>query len=120
MAVTSTGPWSKRWLDAKPKPYPSKNFHVKGKSSDWGPQAGFVPYDGIYSKVGADTTKNTAGKKSRVKAVVRPTTPGRSSAELQVDRMIINNDRAAVGVGVRAGDRGGGGVGVFVEWSSHE
>lgn len=45
----STGPWSKRWIE---KGYPTKNFHVKGKSSDWGPQAGLVPYDGYFSKVG--------------------------------------------------------------------
>jgi autotransporter translocation and assembly factor TamB len=60
--------------------------------------------------------------KTRVRATVRPahTSPGRSSAELGYDRMLINNDRAAVGVGVRAGDRLGGGVGVFVEWSSED
>src|SRR4051812_23200443 len=33
----STGPWSQRWIKQS---YPTKNFHVKGKSSDWGPQAG--------------------------------------------------------------------------------
>jgi hypothetical protein len=54
----STGPWSRRWIQAR---YPTKNFHVKGKSSDWGPQAGFVPYLGIYSKVGADATKAKDG-----------------------------------------------------------
>lgn len=43
----STGPWAKRWLQ---RGHPSKNFHVKGKSSDWGPQAGFIPYDARYSK----------------------------------------------------------------------
>lgn len=48
----STGPWSRRWIEGG---YPTKNFHVKGKSSDWGPQAGFVPYLGIYSKVGSST-----------------------------------------------------------------
>lgn len=56
----STGPWSKRWLGANP-PYPSKNFHVKGKSSDWGPQAGFVPHLGKYSKVGHDVGKADKG-----------------------------------------------------------
>ena len=54
----STGRWSMRWLD---RSYPSKNFHVKGKSSDWGPQAGLVPFDGIYSKVGADDAKARDG-----------------------------------------------------------
>lgn len=54
----STGPWSRRWIELG---YPTKNFHVKGKSSDWGPQAGFVPYNGTYSKVGSDTTKALKG-----------------------------------------------------------
>jgi hypothetical protein len=57
----STGPWSKRWLERE---YPSKNFHVKGKSSDWGPHAGLVPYDGVYSKVGADADKAAKGTKA--------------------------------------------------------
>lgn len=56
----STGPWSRRWLSQTP-PYPSKNFHVKGKSSDWGPQAGFVPHLGEYSKVGHDPAKAAKG-----------------------------------------------------------
>jgi hypothetical protein len=54
----STGPWSLRWIE---KGYPTKNFHVKGKSADWGPQAGFVPYLGQYSKVGADSNKADKG-----------------------------------------------------------
>jgi len=54
----STGPWSMRWIEAG---YPTKNFHVKGKSSDWGPQAGFVPYNGVYSKVGYDDEKAKIG-----------------------------------------------------------
>ncbi|MES2184629.1 MAG: anthrax toxin-like adenylyl cyclase domain-containing protein [Pseudomonadota bacterium] len=54
----STGPWAKRWIAKK---FPTKNFHVKGKSSDWGPQAGFVPHNGIYSKVGDDPVKAQKG-----------------------------------------------------------
>lgn len=54
----STGPWSQRWIE---RDYPTKNFHVKGKSSDWGPQAGFVPYLGKYSKVGGDAAKEKQG-----------------------------------------------------------
>ena len=54
----TTGPWSLRWIE---RDYPTKNFHVKGKSSDWGPQAGFVPYLGQYSKVGGDTAKEDKG-----------------------------------------------------------
>ena len=54
----STGPWSRRWIERR---YPTKNFHVKGKSSDWGPQAGFVPYLGVYSKVGHHAGKARDG-----------------------------------------------------------
>ena len=54
----STGPWSKRWIE---QGYPTKNFHVKGKSSDWGPQAGLVPYEGFFSKVGHDAAKAARG-----------------------------------------------------------
>lgn len=64
----STGPWSKRWLSETP-PYPSKNFHVKGKSSDWGPQAGFVPRLGEYSKVGHDEGKAAKGTAENLKGI---------------------------------------------------
>ncbi|GJJ05728.1 hypothetical protein RugamoR64_62660 [Duganella rhizosphaerae] len=62
----STGPWSRRWLEDG---YPSKNFHVKGKSSDWGPQAGFVPYDGTYSKVGHNQGKAQKGTRANQKGI---------------------------------------------------
>lgn len=65
-----------------------------------------------------EAERYTKDNKSRVRAVVRPTTPGRNTTEVQYDRLLINSDRTAVGVGVRAGDRLGGGVGVFLEWSS--
>jgi hypothetical protein len=62
----STGPWAKRWLK---RGYPSKNFHVKGKSSDWGPQAGLVPYDGTWSKVGYDTGKAAKGTQANIEGL---------------------------------------------------
>ena len=62
----STGPWSKRWIE---KGYPTKNFHVKGKSSDWGPQAGLVPYDGYFSKVGHNSGKAAKGTEANKKGV---------------------------------------------------
>lgn len=62
----STGPWAKRWLR---EGFPSKNFHVKGKSSNWGPQAGLVPYDGVYSKVGADPEKALKGTRANQKGL---------------------------------------------------
>ncbi|OQW95297.1 MAG: hypothetical protein BWK79_02935 [Beggiatoa sp. IS2] len=62
----STGPWAKRWIE---RGYPTKGFHVKGKSSDWGPQAGFVPYLGEYSKVGHDPAKAAEGTKQNDKGI---------------------------------------------------
>jgi hypothetical protein len=43
----STGCWSRPHIAAG---HPTKPFHVKGKSSTWGPHAGFVPVDSEYSK----------------------------------------------------------------------
>jgi hypothetical protein len=63
----STGSWSMRWIAAG---YPTKNFHVKGKSSDWGPQAGFVPYKGEYSKVGRDEVKAREGTAANLDGIV--------------------------------------------------
>lgn len=31
--------------------YPTKNFHIKGKSSSWGPMAGFIPVNQAFSKL---------------------------------------------------------------------
>ena len=54
----STGPWSLPWLELN---FPSKSFHVKGKSSDWGPMAGFVPYRSELSKKGGLTEEEQKG-----------------------------------------------------------
>ncbi len=62
----STGPWAKRWIK---RGYPTKNFHVKGKSSDWGPHAGLVPYDGTWSKVGYDAAKAKKGTEANDKGL---------------------------------------------------
>lgn len=42
-----TGCWSRPYIALG---HPTKPFHVKGKSSDWGPHAGLVPYDSEFSK----------------------------------------------------------------------
>ncbi|MEE2902438.1 MAG: anthrax toxin-like adenylyl cyclase domain-containing protein [Myxococcota bacterium] len=57
----STGPWSLPWLELN---FPSKSFHVKGKSSDWGPMAGFVPYRSELSKKGGLTEQEKKGIKA--------------------------------------------------------
>ncbi|MEO8702200.1 MAG: translocation/assembly module TamB domain-containing protein [Kofleriaceae bacterium] len=79
------------------------------------------PYEprGSYGQIkNVEAERYAANAKSRVRAVARPNQPGRSTAELQWDRLFLNTDQAAVGVGLRGGDRAGGGVGLFFEWSS--
>jgi hypothetical protein len=72
-----------------------------------------------YGRINHVEAERTTGK-TRIRAVARPVSPGRSTAELQYDRMFIDGDRASFGVGLRAGSRVGGGVGVFFEWSSED
>ncbi len=64
--------------------------------------------------------RTTRSGKTRVRVVTRPPTPGRSSAEIQFDRLLMDRRRSAFGVGVRGGSRAGGGVGFFFEWSSDD
>lgn len=47
-----TGCWSRPYIE---RGHPTKPFHVKGKSSDWGPHAGLVPYNSEFSKAFSDT-----------------------------------------------------------------
>lgn len=42
-----TGAWSRPYIALG---HPTKPFHVKGKSSDWGPHAGLVPFNSEFSK----------------------------------------------------------------------
>ncbi len=64
--------------------------------------------------------RTSASGRSRVRVVTRPPTPGRSSAEIHWDRLLMDRRRAAFGVGLRGGSRAGGGVGFFFEWSSDD
>lgn len=57
----STGPWSLPWITRN---FPTKSFHVKGKSSDWGPMAGFVPYRSEFSKKGGKAGDEVSGIKA--------------------------------------------------------
>ena len=59
-----------------------------------------------------------ASRTARVRVVGRPTTPGRSTGELQLDSVWLDSARVLFGAGLRAGDRLGGGLGLFLEWSS--
>lgn len=74
---------------------------------------------GAYGRIRhLEADRYTAGDRNRVRTVARPSVPGRSTAELQLDHMFLHDDRKALGIGVRAGDRLGGGVGLVFEWSS--
>lgn len=60
-----TGCWSRPYIAAG---HPTKPFHVKGKSSDWGPQAGLVPLNSEFSKAFAqkDIEKGIAANKHAI------------------------------------------------------
>lgn len=74
---------------------------------------------GAYGRIrNLEADRYTQHERNRVRAVGRPTAPGRSTAEVQLDHLLLHDDRKALGVGVRAGDRLGGGVGLIFEWSS--
>jgi len=65
-----------------------------------------------------EADRYNADRSARVRVVGRPTTPGRSTGELQLDHLWIDSARVLFGAGLRAGDRLGGGLGLFFEWSS--
>lgn len=74
---------------------------------------------GAYGRIrNLEADRYTAGDRNRVRTIARPTVPGRSTAELQLDHMFLHDGRKALGIGLRAGDRLGGGVGLVFEWSS--
>lgn len=76
---------------------------------------------GAYGRIrNVEAERYTATEDARVRAVARPTTPGRSTAELQWDRVLVHDAHTVFGAGLRAGDRLGGGVGLFFEWSSEQ
>ena len=61
-----TGAWSRPYIALG---HPTKPFHVKGKSSDWGPHAGLVPFNSEFSKAFADKdiTKGKAANRDAIK-----------------------------------------------------
>jgi hypothetical protein len=76
---------------------------------------------GAYGRIrNVEAERYLAGERTRIRAVARPTAPGRSTAELQWDHLWLHDARTAFGGGLRAGDRLGGGLGLFFDWSSAE
>lgn len=56
----------------------------------------------------------------RVRLVTNPPRAGQSDAEVTFDILFANTPQTAFGVGVGGGSRGGGGPGIFFEWSSED
>jgi len=56
----------------------------------------------------------------RVRLEGRPRGAGQSDAEMGVDWLWVNTNQTAIGVGINAGNRLGGGPGIFFEWSSKD
>ena len=74
---------------------------------------------GAYGQIrNLEADRYAADRSARVRVVGRPTAPGRSTAELQLDHLWVDTGRVLFGAGLRAGDRLGGGLGLFLEWSS--
>ena len=78
----------------------------------------YAPKGGYGQIHDVDAERDLRGGAVRVRAVLRPPVPGRSEGELQLDRVFVHDNRTEIGVGLRAGDRVGGGLGLFLEWSS--
>ncbi|MCX5746798.1 MAG: translocation/assembly module TamB domain-containing protein, partial [Proteobacteria bacterium] len=74
---------------------------------------------GAYGRIrNLELERATSDETTRVRAVGRPTTPGRSTGEVQLDHLFVHDARAAFGIGLRVGDRLGGGLGLFFDWTS--
>jgi hypothetical protein len=81
------------------------------------------PYDDphAYGRVQhMDAEHDSESGKTRVRVVSRPHAAGQNSSELQLDYLFANSARALFGVGLRGGERAGGGPGLFFEWSSED
>jgi hypothetical protein len=74
---------------------------------------------GAYGRIrNLEADRYAADRSARVRVIGRPTEPGRSTAEVQLDHLWVDTGRALFGAGLRAGDRIGGGVALFFQWSS--
>lgn len=64
--------------------FPSKNFHMKAKSSPTGPTAGFIAEDPIYSKVSPSAYKKQKASIDKAKAL------GSESIDLSISKSRVN------------------------------
>ncbi|MCY3002876.1 MAG: anthrax toxin-like adenylyl cyclase domain-containing protein [Planctomycetota bacterium] len=83
-----TGAWSRPYIELG---HPTKPFHVKGKSSDWGPHAGLVPYNSEFSKAFADKdiTKGKQANRDAIKGnFARPVPVFVDEAFLRRERLV--------------------------------
>jgi len=67
-----------------------------------------------------DATRYLGNGSSRLRLMSRPQQIGRSRSEAHLDRLFYDSESVQLGVGIRAGSRLGGGVGVFFEWTSED
>ncbi len=67
-----------------------------------------------------DATRFLGDGSSRLRLMSRPQQIGRSRSEAHLDRLFYDSESVQLGVGLRAGSRLGGGVGVFFEWTSDD
>tara|TARA_R110002096_G_scaffold436057_1_gene666549 strand:- start:8706 stop:12737 length:4032 start_codon:yes stop_codon:yes gene_type:complete len=67
-----------------------------------------------------DATRYLADGAARLRLMLRPQQIGRSSSEAHLDRLFVDSESVQLGVGLRAGSRLGGGVGLFFEWTSED
>lgn len=83
-----TGCWSRPYIALG---HPTKPFHIKGKSSDWGPMAGCIPWNSEYSKAfkDADIAKGIkANKESLNSKGVAQTIPLRVTEQFYQDNLL--------------------------------
>ncbi|CAM3414021.1 Anthrax toxin edema factor central domain-containing protein [Bordetella sputigena] len=63
--------------------YAAKGYHIKAKTCDWGPMAGFVPADHRYTKAGQSPEKQRAAVADALRAGARRTPLVISSARME-------------------------------------
>lgn len=83
-----TGCWSRPYIALG---HPTKPFHIKGKSSDWGPMAGCIPWNSEYSKAfkAEDIAKGIkANKESLNSKGVAQTIPLRVTEQFYQDNLL--------------------------------
>lgn len=79
--------------------HPTKSLHMKGKSSDWGPQAGFIPVDQSLSKIAdpekAKSSSQTVADMLEKHRALTPGAPGNPSQIVEATPLVLTGERIA-------------------------